>query len=120
MFMFGHFFIRQIGNLKPTIIFIWPKHSIPGGGGGGSLTVVCISSGDFSELSESVRAHTEDLENKQNEIDQLEKSFNFAKAELVKKEQARKELAHKVRHRVRITCNVVPSLENMRTLFAKK
>ena len=97
MFMFGHFFIRQIGNLKPTIIFIWPKHSSLGGG---SLTVVCISSGDFSELSESVRAHTEDLENKQNEIDQLEKSFNFAKAELVKKEQARKELAHKVRHRV--------------------
>jgi hypothetical protein len=31
MFMVGHIFDRSVGNLKPTIIFIWPnpsKHKI--------------------------------------------------------------------------------------------
>ena len=26
MFMVGHIFDRSVGNLKPTIIFIWPNH----------------------------------------------------------------------------------------------
>jgi hypothetical protein len=27
MFMVGHIFDRSVGNLKPTIIFIWPEHA---------------------------------------------------------------------------------------------
>ena len=48
------------------------------------------------ELSETLRAQVEDLQNKENEINELEKSFTLSKAEVAKKEQARKELTHKV------------------------
>ncbi|CAB3977672.1 CIP2A homolog isoform X2 [Paramuricea clavata] len=50
----------------------------------------------MNEYSETLRAQAEDLQNKENEISQLGKSFTLTKAELDKKEQARKELAHKV------------------------
>lgn len=50
----------------------------------------------FSDLSETLRGQTEDLEKKENALEKLEKSLKNAKAELAKKEQARKELTHKV------------------------
>jgi hypothetical protein len=29
--MVGHIFDRSVGNLKPTIIFVWPKLKFPRG-----------------------------------------------------------------------------------------
>ena len=50
----------------------------------------------FSELSETLGAQAEDLQNKKDEINELDRSLTLTKAELAKKEQAKKELTHKV------------------------
>jgi hypothetical protein len=47
-------------------------------------------------LSETLGAQAEDLQNKKDEINELDRSLTLTKAELAKKEQAKKELTHKV------------------------